>query len=49
MTVFRTMNVSMGFVILSAFSISFSYPENDVMHPVPYAYFFQQQERLTRE
>jgi len=34
MTVFRTMDMSMQFVILSTFSISFSYPENDVMHPV---------------
>ena len=28
------MNMSRGFVILLAFSTSFSFPENDVMHPV---------------
>jgi hypothetical protein len=34
MTIFRARDMSMGFVILSAFPISFSYPKNDVMHPV---------------
>ena len=34
MTVFSSMNMSMGFVIPLAFSIPFSFPENEVMHPV---------------
>ena len=33
-TIFNMMNMSRGFVILSAFSIPFSFAENDVMHPV---------------
>ena len=34
MTVFRTVNMLMGFVISLSFSTSFSCPENGVMHPV---------------
>ena len=33
-TIFSTVNMSMGFVVLLAFSIPFSFPENEVMHPV---------------
>ena len=34
MTIFQSMGMPMGFVILLPFSTSFSDLENDVMHPV---------------
>jgi hypothetical protein len=34
MTIFGAVNMPMGFVISSTFSTSFSFAENDVMHPV---------------
>ena len=34
MTIFHAVNMPMGFVVLFAFSTSFSSSENHVMHPV---------------